>query len=96
MTAIRAHRYTVNPADFEEFLERRANLINAIRAAHPSLTETRLTRLEDGTYTDVWRWKSVEQMGAAFADLANFPEARLTMSLTTDATALNGEIIDER
>lgn len=96
MTSVRIHRYSVEPADFEEFLERRANLINAIRAAHPDLIETRLTRLEDGTYTDVWRWKSAEQMSAAFADLPNFPEARLTLSLTTDATALNGEIIEER
>lgn len=52
MPASRTHRYTVGPADLDELIARRATLINAIRAAHPGLAETRLTRLEDGTFTD--------------------------------------------
>jgi hypothetical protein len=96
MTIVRAHRYTVDPADLDELISRRSALIDAVRAAHPGLIETRLTRLDDGTFTDVWRWDSAEHMGAALADIRNFPEAPAAMSLTRDATAVNGEIIDER
>jgi Antibiotic biosynthesis monooxygenase len=96
MAVVRMHRYQVDPADLEELLARRATLISAIRAAHPGLAEARLTRLEDGTYTDVWRWDSSEQMLAAFGDMAAFPEAGAAMALTQGATAVNGEIIDER
>jgi hypothetical protein len=96
MAVSRTHRYSVDPENLGELISRRATLIEAIRAAHPGLTETRLTRLEDGTYTDVWRWSSAAEMGAAFAALPSFPEARAAMSLTRDATALNGEIVDER
>lgn len=96
MAVVRAHHYTVDPADLDELITLRAKLIATIRTAHPGLTETRLTRLEDGTFTDVWRWDSAEQMQAAFPAVASIPEARAAMSLTRDATALNGEIIDER
>lgn len=95
MTAVRSHRYTVDPATIEEFLGRRATLITAIRAVYSGLTEARLTRLEDGTYTDTWRWDTAEQMQAAFPAMA-LPEAGAAMSLTQDATAQNGEIVDER
>lgn len=96
MSIVRTHRYSVDPADLQELISRRATLIEAIRAAHPGLAETRLTRHEDGTFTDVWRWHSAAQMGAAFASLPNLPQARAAMALTRDAVAVNGEIIDER
>jgi hypothetical protein len=96
MAVSRTHRYRVDPADLDELIARRAKLIEAIRAAHPGLSETRLTRLEDGTFTDVWRWDSAEQMQAAQADMASFPQAREAMSLTKDRTALDGEVVDER
>jgi hypothetical protein len=96
MAVSRTHRYSVDPADLDELVARRATLIAAIRAAHPGLSEARLTRLEDGTFTDVWRWDSAEQMQAAQADMARFPEAREAMSLTRDNTPIDGEIVDER
>jgi hypothetical protein len=95
MTVTRTHHYAVDPADFEELLARRATVIAAIRAAHPGLAQAQLTRQEDGTYTDIWRWDSAEQMQAALAAMP-IPEARAAMSLTRDATAVDGEIIDER
>jgi hypothetical protein len=96
MAFTRTHRYTVPPADVDELIARRATLIATIRASYPGLTETRLTRLEDGSYTDVWRWDTVEQMRKVFAAIPRIPEVRAAMSLTREATALNGEIIDER
>jgi hypothetical protein len=96
MAITRTHRYTVPATDVDELIARRAELIDVIRASYPGLAETRLTRLADGTYTDVWRWDSTEQMRAAFAATPSIPQARAAMSLTRDATAFNGEIIDER
>jgi EmrB/QacA subfamily drug resistance transporter len=95
MSVARTHHYTLDPADLDELLARRATLIATVRESYPGLTETRLTRLADGTYTDVWRWDSTEQMQAALAAAPTIPEARAAMSLTRHLTALNGEIIDE-
>ena len=52
MAVVRTHQYTVDPADLPELLARRAAVIAAIRAAHPGLSHTRLTRQDDGTFTD--------------------------------------------
>jgi hypothetical protein len=95
MSAVRSHRYSVPESDLEEFLARRRSLIATVRKGHPGLTRTVLIRLDDDTYTDTWHWESAEQLGAALAALPTFPEAPLTMSLTKDATALNGRLVDE-
>jgi hypothetical protein len=50
------------------------------------------TTVRDGTFTDTWRWDSAGQMQAALAVVP----ARAAMSLSRDATARNGEIVDER
>jgi hypothetical protein len=95
MPVARTHHYTIDTADLSELLARRATVISVIRTAHPGLTHTRLTRLQDGTYTDTWRWDTAEHMQAALAAMPT-PEARAAMSLTRDATAVDGDIIDER
>lgn len=77
MATVRAHHYRVDPANLEELLARRATVIAGIRANFPGLSQTRLTRLEDGTYSDVRRWDSAEQMHAALAAARAFaPSAR--------------------
>ena len=97
MADIRIHRYSVDdPAGLEEFLARRAELIMAIRADHPGLVEARLIRLEDGSLIDTWRWRSAEEMQAAFEAAPTFPEVGAAMSLTRNASADDGEIVDER
>jgi hypothetical protein len=97
MADVRTHHYTVDPADLDELIARRATLIDAIRSAHPGLTHTRLTRLEDGTFTDVWRWKSAEDMRAAAADMPRFrPLAGAAWALTSEASSIDGEVVDER
>ncbi len=96
MAVVRMHRYAVDPADLDQLLARRATLIDAIRAAHPALAEARLTRLEDGAYSDVWRWDSGEQMKAALADMPNFPQSRAAWALTRDRSHVDGEVVDQR
>ena len=96
MTVIRIHQYSVDPTEVAELITRRGTLIDALRAAHPGLAETRLIRQQDGTFVDTWRWDSAGQMEAALAALAEFPQARAAMSLTRDNRADDGEIVDER
>ncbi|MET7460804.1 hypothetical protein [Nonomuraea sp. NPDC005501] len=96
MSVVRSHRYSVAEADLEEFLARRSSLIATVREGHPGLTHAVLIRLEDGSYTDTWHWETGRQMGAALAAIPTFPEAPLTMALTKDGTALNGQVVDER
>jgi hypothetical protein len=38
MAVSRTHRYSVDSGDLDEFLTRRAAVIDAIRAAHPGLS----------------------------------------------------------
>lgn len=95
MAVLRIHHYSIDPADLDEMIVRRATLVAAVRASYPGLTEARLTRLEDGSYTDTWRWNDAGQMQAAFPATA-LPEARAAMALTHDYTADYGEIVDER
>lgn len=90
---VRVHHYSVDPVDFPEFRKRRTAVIDAIRAGHPGLTETRLIKFDDGTYTDTWVWDSAEAMKAAAA--GSVAEAGPAWALTTDASAVNGEIIDQ-
>ena len=87
--------YTVDPADLPRLIAKWADLIAGIHVEYPGPLQTRLTRLENGTFTDTWRWESFEHMAAAFP-AASSPEAQAVMTLTNDATAINGEIIDER
>ncbi len=96
MTVVRCHTYSVDAADLEEFLARRASLIGTVREAHPGLTAAVLVKLDDDTYSDTWHWRSDAEMRAAFAALETFPEAPLTMALTRDATARNGRVVDRR
>ncbi|MFD1934855.1 MULTISPECIES: hypothetical protein [Nonomuraea] len=96
MSVVRSHTYSVDPADLEEFLARRASLIGTVRDTHPGLTMTLLVKLDDGTYSDTWHWESGAQMGAALAAIPTFAEAPPTMALTKDATAQNGQVVDER
>jgi hypothetical protein len=96
MATMRIHRYRVDANDLDALVERRIELIAAMRARHPGLAETRLIDLGDGSYIDTWRWDSAEEMQAAFADVANIPEARAAMALTRDGSADDGDVIDER
>jgi hypothetical protein len=95
MAVTRTHHYTVDAADLPELLARRAMVIAAVRAAHPGLSHTRLTQLEDGTFADTWRWDSAGHMQAALASMP-IPGARAAISLTRGATFADGEVIDER
>jgi len=73
MATVRTHRYTLAPDQVEKFLAQRAELIGQWRAAGLDLVETRLYRLEDGTYLDIWRWASDQVMAKAFDTMGELP-----------------------
>ena len=96
MAIIRTTRFTADPAQAEEIIARRAELISAIRAAFAGLTEARLARVGDDTWVDMWRWDSAADMEAALAGGPTLPEAAAAFSLTRDVSAENAELVDER
>lgn len=96
MATVRTHRYSLAPDQVEKFLAQRAELIGQWRAAAFDLVETRLYRLEDGTYLDIWRWASDEVMAKAFDAMGEIPLSRPTLGMTSDHSAVDGELVDER
>lgn len=96
MATVRTHRYTLAPDQVERFLAQRAELIGQWRAAGFDLVETRLYRLEDGTYLDIWRWASEEQMAQAFEAMGDIPLIGATLGMTIDHSAVDGEQLDAR
>ena len=96
MAVVRTHRYTVETGRLAQLLERRTTLIQGIRAANPALTEATLIRLADGSYLDIWRWESAEALHSAAEAAKAFPLAGATLSLTTEHSVVDGEVLDER
>jgi hypothetical protein len=96
MATVRTHRYTLAPDQVEEFLAQRVELIGQWRAAGFHLVEARLYRLEDGTYLDIWRWASDEVMAKAFDAMGELPLVGATLGMTSDHSAVDGELVDER
>ena len=96
MATVRTHRYSLAPDVVEKFLAQRAELIGQWRAAGFDLLETRLYRLEDETYLDVWRWASDEVMAKAFDAMDEIPQVEGTLGMTRDHSAVDAELVDER
>jgi len=96
MAIIRTTRFTADPDQAEEIIARRAELISAIRAGFAGLTETRLTRVSEDTWVDMWRWDSTANMETALAAAPTLPQAAAAFSLTRDVSAENAELVDER
>jgi hypothetical protein len=96
MAVVRTHRYTVETGKLAQLLERRTALIQGIRSANPQFTQATLIRQEDGSYLDIWRWESAEAMHGAAAAARSFPLVGATMSLTTDHSVVDGEVLDQR
>jgi hypothetical protein len=75
MAALRLARCTIDPADAEEVLAERAALVAAVRDAVPGRIQARLTKVDDQTWTDVWRWDSRASAQTAIATAPAIPEA---------------------
>lgn len=96
MAVLRINRFTADPAVIDDLLDRREALIAAVRASYDGLTETRLARLDERTWMDMWRWESDEHAKAALAGAPTIAEAGRAFALAQDMTAEQLAIIDER
>ena len=96
MTVLRFTRFTTDPADTDEMLSRRAALVSAAENAFPGLIETRLARLDDGTWIDVWQWNSLADAHAAVRVASAIPEAAAAFSLARDVTVEFAETVGDR
>ena len=95
MVLIRTTRFTADPADADLVLERRGQLIAAIRERYAGPSETRLVRVDERTWVDMWRWDSPEIMNAALAGAPSLPEAAAAFAVAHDVTAEHGELAAE-
>ncbi len=95
MAIVRTTRFTADPAAAATVLERRRKLIEAIRAAFAGPTETRLIRVDERTWVDMWRWDSPEIMNAALAGAPKLPEAAAAFAVAGDLSAEHGDVVDE-
>ena len=66
-------RFTVDPQRREEFLSLRPAAIAALRERFDGLLEARLAEHDDGSFTDVVRWRSREEAEAAAAACMEIP-----------------------
>jgi hypothetical protein len=95
MTLIRTTRFTADPADADTVLVRRRKLLEAVRAAFGGPTETRLIRVDEETWVDMWRWDSPETLRVALEGAPRLPEAAAAFAVARDVTAEQGDVVDE-
>jgi hypothetical protein len=62
----------------------------------PGLIEANLTRIDDATWMDVWRWETHEAAVAAARGAPEVPEAAAMFSLITEPLSMeHGDIIEQ-
>lgn len=98
MSTVRIDRFTVEPQNAEKLVRHRNDLVEAVRAAAPGLLDTRLVKVDERTWVDMWRWDSLASARAAAerARAGGFPEAGAVFALADDVTTEFTEVVDER
>lgn len=89
MATFELARFTIDPADTDELMERWRRAVAAIRDRFPGLIEANLTRIDETTYLDVWRWESHDQALAAAAAAPDIPEAAAMFTLITQPPSVD-------
>jgi hypothetical protein len=95
MALIRTTRFTADPADADAVLQRRRNLLAAIRARFSGPAETRLIRVDERTWVDMWRWDSHEALQAALDEAPSLPEAAAAFGVARNVSVEQGDLVDE-
>jgi hypothetical protein len=96
MTVTRFARFHIEPTAADEMMTKRAALIAAIRQRFPGLIGTRLGRLDERTWIDVWHWESLAHLQRALEGGPTIEEAPAVFALTRDLSTEDAEIVDER
>src|SRR5687768_15819756 len=95
MTIIRTTRFTADPTGAAQVLERRRNLLAAIRARFAGPAEARIIRVDERTWVDMWHWDSQETLDAALEGAPKLPEAAAAFEVAQDVSAEQGNLVDE-
>ncbi|GAA2033863.1 hypothetical protein GCM10009839_37940 [Catenulispora yoronensis] len=95
MAVLRIVRFTADPDQADTLRQVRTALIAATRERFDGLTETRLTRVDDSTWIDHWRWESAEHMQRALDSAATIPGAGEAFALISEPSPTVAEIVDE-
>ena len=96
MSVLRLTRLTVDADRADEMLLRRAALIEAVRGMTDGLTDTRLARVDEETWLDVWRWDSGEALDEVAATAPTLQVAQAAFAVVRDAQVERYELVDER
>lgn len=80
--------FTVAPDAEAALLAGRAEMIAAVRAAHPGLLDARLVDLGGGHWMDLVRWRSAEDAHTAAADFSNIAVAGAWASNIAEVTSM--------
>lgn len=96
MAVIRFVRFSVDPARADDMIARRADVVTATRERYPGLVEARLTRLDDKTWLDLWRWETAAHAEAAIQGAHDIPGVDAAFALTADVSVEIAELVDER
>ncbi|NDL56844.1 antibiotic biosynthesis monooxygenase [Phytoactinopolyspora mesophila] len=96
MAVVRTTRFQVDPEVVDEFLRRRAVMIDTLRQAFPGLVQARLARVDERTWVDTWLWESAEHVQAALGGAATIPAVPAAFELVSDAEAEQAEVVDAR
>ncbi|GAA1513347.1 hypothetical protein [Kribbella lupini] len=96
MSVLRLTRLTVDADRADEMLARRAALIEAVRGMTDGLTDTRLARVDEETWLDVWRWESGEALDEVAATAPGLPVAQAAFAVVRDAQVERYDLVDER
>jgi hypothetical protein len=95
MAFIRTTRFTADPADASEVLARRRQMLAALRSGPGGPAETRLIRVDERTWVDMWRWDSPEALQTAAEAAHHMPEATAAFALVSDLAFEQGDVADE-
>jgi len=88
-------RFRVQEGQRSAFLSRRDGAIRAVRAAHPDLVGAPvLAEHEDGSWTDVWIYRTAEAAERAGADGERIPDFMAMAELLDDVTIEVGSMPD--
>lgn len=78
-------RFRVKEGQRSAFLARRAGAVRAVQAAHPELVGAPvLAEHDDGSWTDVWIYRTAEAAERAGADGGNIPDFLAMAELLDD------------
>jgi quinol monooxygenase YgiN len=81
-------RFTIHADQREEFLRERPAAIEAIRSGFPGLLDAQLAEQEDGSWTDVVRWRSAAEAETAASGCPELPAMRQWMGRIAEVREL--------